>query len=372
MVSLSLLVLVGVVLCLSPVLATPTPLSVYAVGVGQGDSNIIQCPNGKDIVIVDMGATRPIYVERSYITAVLKERFQANSSGMNIHVVISHSHVDHYSFIPGVMDQSLVPHIKKVVLGGRLANYSTKFQKWLKSNVTNVYVVNNEKTCYGNKDCIMSPVFSEAEPLSSSYQMEGGVDPWQFCGSSVQFTILGANIGSSQNARSIVMKLVYKNWSLLMSGDFEMSTAQQSLMKKWPNSTFQSLYYKVAHHGAWTDNHPNLPALLQRIRPKKVYISQGYPSLSQYHHPNCQSIQNLQEVGSLVSIDPKMNSPFVCWDSDDKNTIVMQEMSQAIYETCRVYDKSSNKQVCQDIWIKTTGTRDSVQYIDIPSKYVRK
>ena len=35
-------------------------MTVYAVGVGQGDSNNIVCPNGKDILLVDMGTTGPI------------------------------------------------------------------------------------------------------------------------------------------------------------------------------------------------------------------------------------------------------------------------------------------------------------------------
>ena len=35
-------------------------MTVYTVGVGQGDSNNIVCPNGKDILLVDMGATGPI------------------------------------------------------------------------------------------------------------------------------------------------------------------------------------------------------------------------------------------------------------------------------------------------------------------------
>ena len=31
-----------------------TEMTVYAIGVGQGDSNIIACPNGRGILIVDL------------------------------------------------------------------------------------------------------------------------------------------------------------------------------------------------------------------------------------------------------------------------------------------------------------------------------
>ena len=82
---------------------------MYTIGVGQGDSNIIACPNGRDIVIVDMGATRPIYIDKSYGTYLLKEKFGAVKKGVNVHIIVSHSHVDHYSFITSALDEELTP-----------------------------------------------------------------------------------------------------------------------------------------------------------------------------------------------------------------------------------------------------------------------
>ena len=352
-------------------------MTVYAIGVGQGDSNIILCPNGKDILIVDMGATRPIYVDKSYGTYLLKEKFGAVSKDMNIHIVISHSHIDHYSFITSALDEELIPLVSEVVLGGHYNNYGKSFKKWLSTNIENIYSVNNDKSCFGNTDCGWTPVSTVsgnvANATSSKSTLSRKRDPWQVCGSEVDIKVLGANIGTTPNSRSVILKIVYKKWSLLLSGDFEGVTAQKKLWEKWQNSTLQSTYYKMAHHGAWTDFKANLPALLARVRPRRVYISQGYPEISQYRHPNCEAIQNLQEIGTIDHVNANVNKPFVCWSGDSKEgfSVVKHGLNLAIYETCRKYDSRAEKQTCQDIMIQTDGRNDHTQYVDIPSQFVR-
>ena len=44
--------------------------TVYAMAVGQGDENIILCPNGRNIVIVDVGSSH-IYANKSYCCKTL-------------------------------------------------------------------------------------------------------------------------------------------------------------------------------------------------------------------------------------------------------------------------------------------------------------
>ena len=349
-------------------------MTVYAIGVGQGDSNIIVCPNGKDILIVDMGATRPIYVDKSYGTYLLKEKFGAVQKGMNIHVIISHSHIDHYSFIKSALDEELIPLVSEVVLGGVHDNYGKSFKKWLSANIGNVYSVNSEQSCFGNSDCTWTPISTVSGVAANKTSLESRKgDPWQVCGKEVDITVLGANIGTTPNSRSVILKIEYNEWSLFLSGDFEGVTAQKQLMENWEDSTLQSTYYKMAHHGAWTDFKANLPDLLAQVQPQRVYVSQGYPELSQFRHPNCEAIQNLQDVGTLDHINANVNKPFVCWsgDSIEGYSVVKQGFGLAIYETCRKYDAKAKKQICQDIMIQTDGKKDHTQYVDIPPQFVR-
>lgn len=354
-------------------------MTVYAIGVGQGDSNVIVCPNGKDILIVDMGATRPIYVDKSYGTYLLKEKFGAVKHNMNIHIVISHSHIDHYSFITSAIDKELVSLVSEVILGGQYANYGKSFKKWLSTNIDNVYSVNNEQSCFGNTNCVWTSIPTASSkgknttlPIST-LSMSRKHDPWQFCGREVDITVLGANIGTTPNSKSVILKIVYNKWSLLLSGDFEGVTAQKNLWQNWQNLTLKSTYYKMAHHGAWTDFKANHPALLARVQPHRVYISQGYPEISQFRHPNCEAIQNLQGVGTIEHINVKFNNPFVCWSGDSMNgySVVKEGLGLAIYETCRIYDARRKKQTCQDIMIQTDGRNDRTHYVDIPSQFVR-
>lgn len=362
---LSAVLLVGVALVyLSP--ANGANMTLYAIAVGQGDGNIIQCPNGRDILIVDMGATTPRYVDQSYVTSILKEKFNASSSSKNIHIVVTHSHIDHYNYLQKAIDADLLPNVQQIILGDTFENYGKTFKAWVKASIPNVYTVNGEQKCFGNTACKLTRVpgtgMGQRSVLAS--------DPWQFCGSTggMKITVLGANIGTTPNARSIILKIVFNQWSLFMAGDFEMVTPQQELINKYPNGELKVTYYKVAHHGAWTDKKPNLPALLAQVQPSKVYMSQGLPNMSMFHHPNCDTINNLLAVGSIVDINMNLNAPFVCWLYDSSKVYVRKGLGQAIYETCRSYDGSD--QVCEDIMIESNGVADYTRYIRVPRQYL--
>ena len=136
-------------------------MTFYAVGVGQGESCIIQCPNQKDLVIVDMGATGPKYVTHEYIRYLLKEKFHAAESGKRIHVLVTHSHVDHYNYIDKVFDRYLLPNVQEVILGGRYEDYKDmQIRNWLEDNIRNLYSINNQEKCFGNSDCALTPTWT--------------------------------------------------------------------------------------------------------------------------------------------------------------------------------------------------------------------
>ncbi len=352
-------------------------MTFYALAVGQGDSSIIQCPNGKDILILDMGASPPRFDSKDYVNSILKNKFGAAQSGKNIHILISHSHTDHYDYFNGVLDSDLLANVRIFIMGGNYSGYNVNFRKWLEANLDDrMYMINDQGKCFGNSNCSLTkpPTGKVANLRSKRSILAGKVsDPWQFCPSSdVKFTVLGANIGTNPNGESVILKIQYKSWSMLMSGDFENATPQKELMNFYTDSSiFKSNYYKVAHHGAWTDKKPNTPALLDLIQPARVYISQGYPSLSKFHHPNSVTIDHLRNLTSIVSIDPTTNAPFVYWvdDGKKKGVVTMKGMDRAIYETCRSI--VSKKEVCEDIHITSNGQTDTTEYVSVPSVYYR-
>ena len=373
-------------------------LTVYAMAVGQGDGNIILCPNGRDLIIVDMGAVPAyMYAKSSYGRYLLENRFNVVGNNMRIHIVVTHPDEDHFNFLQHSIDSLTLGLISEIVLGGKFEEYllsyqfqlkTHKFKDWIRDNeaILPVYIVNNGSECFGNSNCTLTPVTPAAKEKDKKYAVAGS-NRWQFCGDGVNITVLGANIfapskrskkiGVSKprkNEESVILKVAYKQWSLFLSGDFEGVRQQKKLLSHWPPSTLQSTYYKVAHHGAWTNlNQANIPDLLRAIRPRRAYVSQAHPLVTAITmHPKCQVIDNLINLKSIEKIDS--SNYIACYRNTRKKNItygpIEQILGYAIYETCRYYNYSSGCQICQDIEIMTDGYSDYTTYRSVPDEYV--
>ena len=125
-----------------------------------------------------------------------------------------------------------------------------KFEDWVEDIKSPVYTINSGLECFGNSECKLTPAEKEVG-TSNGYgfnihrhhvaEMSANArrDRWQFCGSDVDITVLGANIGvhdemecdsGNKNARSVIVKLTYQKWSLFLSGDFEGKLQQDRLI----------------------------------------------------------------------------------------------------------------------------------------------
>ena len=380
-------------------------LTVYAMAVGQGDGNIILCPNGRDLIIVDMGAKMSVFANRSYGKYLLKEKFKVLENQINIHIVITHPDEDHYNHFETAFDGDLLNRVKQIIVGGNTSNYTKKFKSWMNNtpNMPPVYTINQGRECFGNSECTLTPEWiglgryrailkaaaMHQHQQRGNHHAQYRSDPWQFCGSDVDITVLGANIcipsqrrpgrcvNDDNNARSVIMKLKYKNWSLFLSGDFEGVGQQNKLIERWSHmpSIFQSTYYKISHHGAWSPAgaKPNMKELLQAIHPKRAYVSSAHPLVSPYGHPKCEVFDYLIDQKQLGSIDTADSSNGVdCCSKSLKNRCYEADrrLGYAIYETCHYYDYISHCQVCQDIDITTDGYSDYTVYRSVPDNFV--
>ena len=258
------------------------------------------------------------------------------------------------------------------------------------NSMPQIYTVNNGLECFGNMDCEWTNIRAHGS-ATASVSDAASDDPWQFCGKDVKITVLGANICAKQkvtgecsnkdpNPRSIVMKLEYKDWSLFLSGDFEGVRQQEKLIGYWSRINpfmLQSTYYKVSHHGAWTNKQANLVRLLEAVSPKRAYISHGHPITTfcvKYIHPRCEVLDNLISLGTIERVNTSPDdSALVCWQdlSNSKGQLERRD-GYAIYETCRGYDLISDWQICHDILITTDGLNDHTLYVDVPHMYVHK
>ena len=142
-------------------------------------------------------------------------------------------------------------------------------------------------------------------------------------------------------------------------------------------SIFQSpcTYYKISHHGAWrpAGAKPNMKELLQKIRPKRAYVSSAHPLVSPYSHPKCEIFDYLIHPKQLGSINTTNTQNGVdCCEKSVRNRcyVVDHIFGYAICETCHYYNYNSRCQVCQDIEIITDGYSDYTAYRSVPDNFV--
>lgn len=97
------------------------------------------------------------------------------------------------------------------------------------------------------------------------------------------------------NNNSIVVKLKFRNFSMLFTGDIE-EIAEQKILEKYKNTKIlQSTILKVAHHGSVTST---TEEFLEKVMPKISLIGVGINN--KFGHPNIKTIESLQRYGSKI------------------------------------------------------------------------
>ena len=122
-------------------------------------------------------------------------------------------------------------------------------------------------------------------------------------GADVQIEVLHAGVlpGShNDNDESIVMRLVYEDFSLLLTGDAGL-TAEKALLNR--DMPVQATVLKAGHHGS---NTACSREFLRQVKPQIVIISGGG---ERYDHPHEEVLQRLDETGAVV------------WRTDQSGTI---------------------------------------------------
>lgn len=97
------------------------------------------------------------------------------------------------------------------------------------------------------------------------------------------------------NNNSIVSKLVYKNFSMLFTGDIE-EIAETEIVKRYYNSDMlKSTVLKVAHHGSKTSS---TQEFLEVVKPRYALIGVG--KNNNFGHPNDIIIKSLNDINCKI------------------------------------------------------------------------
>jgi len=287
-----------------PVTLIPNPdglLHFYALPVGQGDSHVIQCPNG-DLSIMDLGTSDGVaqgFWSTNQIVSFLNGHFHRIKN-----VIISHLHTDHYSMYANVLSTARdLSGLTNVYTSCTYASMPAALQNWL----TAIGAVNKVRTFNGGAPC------GPFRPVCGALNLCPG-------NAAVVTKVFGANlencVGTNRNIDSVVFKVTYNQVSVFFNGDFEDSTSSetangvQKAMVDYYGAEMKCTVYKISHHGA--QNLANKKITCHAHAPKAIFVSGS--ALSSYRHPRCDIINNfVDEVKTLCRpLETNTASAFYC------------------------------------------------------------
>ncbi len=236
----------------------PHDLKIYFIDVGQGDSTLIVTPNNKTILI-DGGGSKTYDVGKNTLEPYLLDRKIKKID----YAIISHYDQDHCDGVLYILQNMKV---KNVIIGKQIKdsdNYS-KFIRIVKEKGISVHIVSAGKRLNIEKDLYFDIL-------------------WPDMNNTINENVLNNN--------SLICKLVYKEFSMLFTGDIE-EIAEKAILKKYKDSKLlKSTILKVAHHGSKTSSSKEF---ISAVQPQIALIGVGINN--KFGHPSDITIENLKDI----------------------------------------------------------------------------
>jgi competence protein ComEC len=238
-------------------------LHVAFLDVGQGDATFIQTPSGRQI-LVDGGAYPTVLNDQ------LGRQMPFWDRSIDL-IIATHDDQDHVSGLPGVFDRYKVDQL---ITNGLPSDSSTH-------------------------NALIDAAAGVETPIH--YAQAGEVIE---IGDGVRLEILSPNIGpptgdgrpqtadENDNDNSVVVRLVYENFSLLLTGDASDVIERKMVSAGRPLS---AIVFKAGHHGARSSSSKRF---LEAVQPQFVIISAGEGN--SYGHPHEEVLQRAGSVGAAV------------------------------------------------------------------------
>jgi competence protein ComEC len=262
---------------------TGLPLIVSFIDVGQGDSILIQSPNGKNMLIDAGGSTTQTYVY-NYLKGKDIKKIDV--------LVATHPHADHIGGMEYIIDNFDIGLIYMPKATTSTKTYEDLLIK-IKSKGLSINTAKAGVTIDLDKDITIKMI----APIGVSYDY--------------------------LNDYSAVIKIIYKNNSFLFIGDAQNASEQEMLNS---GADLKSDVLKVGHHGSSASTSINF---LNAVSPKFAVISVGKEN--SYGHPAQSTLDKLNTYGVSV------------YRTDESGTIVITSDGQNLTTNASV--SSYNPQV---------------------------
>lgn len=238
-------------------------LEINFIDVGQGDSTLIRVSN-KTILIDGGGSSygETFDVGEQTLFPYLLDR------GINTidYVIVSHFDSDHCQGLNFIMENMKVKNAIISSLGQESNEYDTFLSLAKKQNTNLIYVKKGDIIKIG--DCTIKILFPDNEPITDN----------------------------EKNNNAIVFKFLWKNISILFTGDIE-EKAENKILNLYSDNLeeLKSTILKVAHHGSKTST---TKEFLEAVKPQIALIGVG--ENNNFGHPNSGVIERLESIGCEI------------------------------------------------------------------------
>ncbi len=265
----------------SPVVAQDRSLKIHFLDVGEGDSVLVEAPNG-ETVLIDAG---------NFITGLDVVKYLEKNNIYELdYLVFTHPHLDH---IGGAFFVSQMLKVKNIYDNGENLNKIIESQdiyRW----------------------------YYDLVRRSNKYSVLGAGDSL-FLGS-VELGILWPPrplVFYDFNVNSLVIMVKYRDFRCLLAGDLTIPAEVELLKKK---SLLKADILKVGHHGA-SDASSN--DFLEEVSPKIAVISLDKDNIRGY--PNSEVLMRLEKIGAKIYRTDKDGNVIVQIESDGRSAVKVEE-----------------------------------------------
>lgn len=230
-------------------------LEISVLDIGQGDAILLEAPKGQ-VVLVDGGPDKKILRR-------LGEELPFWEKNIDL-MVLTHPHEDHLAGLVFVLDRY---HVGAVMITGVMAS-SNSYKHFLE-------IISNKHIPLILIDQTETIAFDDIR-LEILYP---------------QSSFKSQRMGNINNS-SIVMKMVYKEVELLLTGDAEEAEEKELLAS---GINLQADILKVGHHGSETSS---TEGFIKIVNPKIALISSG--AGNSYGHPSPRTLKRFERLGIEV------------------------------------------------------------------------
>lgn len=237
-------------------------LRITVLDVGQGDAIFIACPNGRTL-LVDGGARTPFYDAGD---RVILPFMRAKGYRRVDTIIVTHPDLDHYGGLRAVVESVEVGE----VLSSGVRSESGSYRAWREAI---------------DRHAIPYRTVVKGDTLSSLGGVRGlflHPDP----------LFLSGTAKPSTNEASVVLRLSYGTFSMLLTGDIEEKA--EYAVTRMP-AALKSTVLKSPHHGSSTSSGT---AFLNAVDPEAVAVSAGM--YNAFGHPSIITLEEYRRLGAAV------------------------------------------------------------------------